>query len=410
MFSCSMVKRLRSIKVLFLLSLVVWACGLCTAVRSIDSSRSRRTMYARVELFVAPPAATEGARIPNPRPCRAITLAGKEIVYLSSKESVASSEHELKPSRDVFAGVLRGLGVEHEEKRPERVAKKKDTVAGGAASKKVETASAASDVVSGKGTARFHQSNLEDFVYVADSFEELYAIGGKSQGGATAAARSSGNAGSKGPNSGATPTSVHIEETEVEPDAEELTRKNASMRSCVETKTVTAPLLKRLPIASLSGRKGALGVIILKSHQVVTKKPDALHSPKTVVADEGKIGEVTKAGEKETDAAKAGKQPIDITSKVKAGTAGGGGAGGSGGGAIKEKSGKKPRSLSPIRADDTLGDIYYKSYDDSCASEIRDPVWNFKQRDTFAEFGACREWMMGAFPIGEVRHQKECLL
>ncbi|KAJ0441859.1 hypothetical protein HanRHA438_Chr16g0750561 [Helianthus annuus] len=46
-------------------------------------------MYARVELFAAPPTATEGARITKPRPCRAITPVGKEIVCLSSEEFVA---------------------------------------------------------------------------------------------------------------------------------------------------------------------------------------------------------------------------------------------------------------------------------------------------------------------------------
>ncbi|KAJ0905806.1 hypothetical protein HanRHA438_Chr07g0317301 [Helianthus annuus] len=107
-------------------------------------------LYARTELFAPPPAATEGVRIPKPRPCRAITLAGKEIVYLSSEESVALSEHELKPSY-VFAGVLHDLGVEHEEKRLKRVAKKKVTVAGGAASKKTETTGATSVAASWKG-------------------------------------------------------------------------------------------------------------------------------------------------------------------------------------------------------------------------------------------------------------------
>ncbi|KAJ0694926.1 hypothetical protein HanPI659440_Chr15g0614371 [Helianthus annuus] len=128
-------------------------------------------MYARAGLFAAPPAATEGARILNPRPCRAITPAGKEIVYLSSEESIASSEHELKPSHGVFAGVLHNLGVEHDEKKAKRIVKKKVTVAGGAAGKRTETADAASDVASQKGTARFRQSNLEDYVYVTGSFE-----------------------------------------------------------------------------------------------------------------------------------------------------------------------------------------------------------------------------------------------
>ncbi|MFS7929616.1 hypothetical protein Hanom_Chr04g00334661 [Helianthus anomalus] len=55
-------------------------------------------MYARAEVFLPPPpVATEGAHISNHMPCRAITPTGKEIVFLSSEESVASSEHELKP-------------------------------------------------------------------------------------------------------------------------------------------------------------------------------------------------------------------------------------------------------------------------------------------------------------------------
>ncbi|KAF5769636.1 hypothetical protein HanXRQr2_Chr14g0650581 [Helianthus annuus] len=93
-------------------------------------------MHARDDLFVAPLVATEGAHIPNPKPCRAITPAGKEVVYLSSEESVASSKHELNPHHDVFAGVLRNLGINHEEKKPKRVSKKKVTVAEGMAIKK----------------------------------------------------------------------------------------------------------------------------------------------------------------------------------------------------------------------------------------------------------------------------------
>ncbi|MFS7952314.1 hypothetical protein Hanom_Chr07g00605531 [Helianthus anomalus] len=101
-------------------------------------------------------------------------------------------------------------------KKPKRVAKKKVTVVGGATSKKEETADAMSDAASRKGTACVRQSNLENFVYVVDSFEKLYAIGGKPQGSAATAARSSRSVGSKGTESGASPTSVHIKETEVE--------------------------------------------------------------------------------------------------------------------------------------------------------------------------------------------------
>ncbi|KAM0007766.1 hypothetical protein Hdeb2414_s0011g00373941 [Helianthus debilis subsp. tardiflorus] len=81
-------------------------------------------MFAPAELFANPPVATEGVRIPNPRPCRAMTSAGKEIVYLSSEESVASSNHELSSWNDVFEGVLRDLGIDHEEKRPKKTVAK----------------------------------------------------------------------------------------------------------------------------------------------------------------------------------------------------------------------------------------------------------------------------------------------
>ncbi|KAJ0462472.1 hypothetical protein HanOQP8_Chr16g0638461 [Helianthus annuus] len=264
-------------------------------------------MYARAELFAAPPAATEGARYPNPRPCRAMTPAGKEIVYLSSEESLHSSEHELKPSCGVFAGVLCDLGVEHEEKRLKRPAKKKVTVSNAAAT--------------------------------------------------------AGSAGSKGTDSGATPTFVHVEETEAEPEAEKLVRKNASKRSRADTGTETTPPAKNAATGKHNGKKASL-----RSHY-------SEFSPEVHVKDT---------------------------------TAGGGSTGGSGATARKDNSRtKKPRSLSPIRAEDMLGDKYYKTYDESHANELHAPVWNLKQSDTFSEFGASREWMMGAFPRGEVRHQKD---
>ncbi|KAJ0513424.1 hypothetical protein HanRHA438_Chr10g0447021 [Helianthus annuus] len=55
-----------------------------------------RFIYTPVELFVNPLVTTEGAHIPNPKPCRAVTSSGEEIVYLSSEESVASSDHNLR--------------------------------------------------------------------------------------------------------------------------------------------------------------------------------------------------------------------------------------------------------------------------------------------------------------------------
>ncbi|MFS8034128.1 hypothetical protein Hanom_Chr17g01577591 [Helianthus anomalus] len=212
-------------------------------------------MYARAELFAAPPVTSEGVRYPNPRPCRAMTPAGKEIVYLSNEDTLDSPDHELKPSRGVFSGVLRDLGVEHEEKRLKRPAKKKVTVTGGATSKKVETVGAVSDAAFRKCATRFQ--HLKDFVIVADALEELYAINGKPQSNVVAATRSSGSAGSKGPDSGTTPTSVNVEETEAEPEAEKLIWKNASKRSHAQMGTETTPPAKNGATGKHIGKKGS---------------------------------------------------------------------------------------------------------------------------------------------------------
>ncbi|MFS7918912.1 hypothetical protein Hanom_Chr03g00206761 [Helianthus anomalus] len=73
-------------------------------------------MYPVAEFYAAPPITTEGARVPNPRPCRAITTAGEEVVLISNGESIASLEHGLKFPPDVFASSLREHGVDHEDK------------------------------------------------------------------------------------------------------------------------------------------------------------------------------------------------------------------------------------------------------------------------------------------------------
>ncbi|KAM0057754.1 hypothetical protein Hdeb2414_s0005g00162131 [Helianthus debilis subsp. tardiflorus] len=48
-------------------------------------------LYPLAGIFANPPIATEGAHLPNPGPLRAVISAGKEILYLSSEESVGSS-------------------------------------------------------------------------------------------------------------------------------------------------------------------------------------------------------------------------------------------------------------------------------------------------------------------------------
>ncbi|MFS7995855.1 hypothetical protein Hanom_Chr12g01122961 [Helianthus anomalus] len=319
-------------------------------------------MYARIEAFAIPPVTTEGARIPHPWPCRAISFLGKEIVYRSN-----------------------------EELKPKRVSKKKTTTARGAAVKKTEVAGVASDAASQKATSQ--------------------RGGGCGQLGSTC---------SKGPD---------VEKTKVGPDDEELIRKNALKRSRVVARIESTPPAKKVATSKPIEKKGSLRSHYFEvSPEVVTKKPATrpkitILPPKTVVADQGKTGEGTKVGEKETDAAKVGKQPIDITlevletpevvkviegvqpvtervdpearvenpiaqhtapiqiekitsttresavgihleGQVKASTAGGGDAEGSGARARKDLLGKKLRGPSLIHAEDMLGDIYYKTYDD----------------------------------------------
>ncbi|KAJ0430930.1 hypothetical protein HanRHA438_Chr17g0838911 [Helianthus annuus] len=66
-----------------------------------------------------------------------------------------------------------------------------------------------------------------------------------------------------------------------------------------------------------------------------------------------------------------------------------------------------PRPRSPIGAEDTLGDIYYKTYTEEQYGEAPHVlVWSLKEKDTFVEFGACRDWFLGTFPPGELNRQR----
>ncbi|KAJ0785995.1 hypothetical protein HanOQP8_Chr02g0049801 [Helianthus annuus] len=81
-------------------------------------------LYLPTGVFANPPSETEGALLPKPRPLRDMTSNGKEILFLSSEESVGSSQEELSSWSNIFAGVLRDLGIDPEE-RPKKAAKKK---------------------------------------------------------------------------------------------------------------------------------------------------------------------------------------------------------------------------------------------------------------------------------------------
>ncbi|KAM0070399.1 hypothetical protein Hdeb2414_s0001g00012681 [Helianthus debilis subsp. tardiflorus] len=56
---------------------------------------------------------------------------------------------------------------------------------------------------------------------------------------------------------------------------------------------------------------------------------------------------------------------------------------------------------------DTVGDIYYKSYnEDERGDAIRQAPWSLKQKDTFQEFGPAREWFLNSFPPAELNRQR----
>ncbi|KAJ0792058.1 hypothetical protein HanOQP8_Chr01g0013051 [Helianthus annuus] len=173
-------------------------------------------MYPVAEAFAAPPIATEGTQFPKPRPLRSVTSAGKEVFYLSSEESVGFSSGELSSWSNIFAGVLRDLGIDPEEKK--KPLKKKKTVkpdlkvtSKGAGSSRATTA-----VV--KGTLRLRQTDLDDYVVISDSLEGLRATDIKTGAGSS---KSSGSAGSRNPDAGATLSAHEEEETEEEEEEEE---------------------------------------------------------------------------------------------------------------------------------------------------------------------------------------------
>ncbi|KAL9992403.1 hypothetical protein Hdeb2414_s1177g00989331 [Helianthus debilis subsp. tardiflorus] len=103
-------------------------------VRPLESGEQYR--YERIKghflyplpgAFANPPTATEGVHLPNPnpRPLRVVTSAGKEILYLSSEESVGLSNGEVSSWSNIFAGLLRDLGTDPEEKKKPSKKKKK---------------------------------------------------------------------------------------------------------------------------------------------------------------------------------------------------------------------------------------------------------------------------------------------
>ncbi|XP_035839038.1 caldesmon-like [Helianthus annuus] len=60
-----------------------------------------------------------------------------------------------------------------------------------------------------------------------------------------------------------------------------------------------------------------------------------------------------------------------------------------------------------IGAKDTVGDIYYKTYNEEERGDApHQAPWSLKQKDTFIEFGPAREWFLNSFTPAEVNRQR----
>ncbi|XP_021974836.1 uncharacterized protein LOC110869944 [Helianthus annuus] len=388
-------------------------------------------MYPVADAFTSPPTATEGAQFPKPRPLRSVTSAEKEVVYLSSEESVGSSNGELSSWSNIFAGLS-------------RTAKTK----------------------TGAGSSK-----------------------------------SSGSAGSRNPDAGATPSVHEEEETEEEDAAAQLVGRKR-VRSETTAGVASAPIVDVIPLVGKTSKLRSLykfspeikkktpekGVkftepepkrpkITIKSSQTAggasakeknvaeqdvakaveaqreaeerrkkeeekkkkaeeDKKKKAEEEKKKKAEEEKRCEEAKRKRafelEKEREQKKAMEKPVNVqefevvrgyerrqepevvkpthpahaethdrskilTSKGSSRyTSSGASSGGAGG-----------YNPNVIGAKDTVGDIYYKSYTEEERGDApHQAPWSLKQKDTFQEFGPCHDWFLNSFTPGEVNRQR----
>ncbi|KAJ0475614.1 hypothetical protein HanRHA438_Chr13g0581541 [Helianthus annuus] len=272
-------------------------------------------MYPVADAFADPPTSTEGAHIPNPCPLRAMTSAAKEIVYLSSEESVGSSNGELSSWSTIFAGVLRDLGIDPEEKKKKPKKKKVITLDVDVTSKKGGSSRVTTCVVD-KGTLLLRQSNLEDYVIISDSFEGLSRIGVKKVG--APGSKSSGSSGSRNPDAGATPSSAAHEEGEDEEEVEEEEPAVQLIRKRSREAAIGASVMSKPGGAPLIGKRSNLRSLYRFSHEpekkTSEKKGVTITEPSEPAPKRPKVTKVTikpfKAPQSEKEKQKAVEKPV----------------------------------------------------------------------------------------------------
>ncbi|KAJ0547567.1 hypothetical protein HanIR_Chr08g0373621 [Helianthus annuus] len=407
------------------------------------------------------------------------------------------------PVADAFAappiateGVLRDLGIDPEEKKKKPLKKKKTVKADLEVTSKGAGSRATAAAV--KGTLRLRQSDLDDYVIISDSLEGLSRTTDiKTRAGGS---KSSGSAGSRNPDAGATPSVHEEEETEEEEDVAARLVSRKRVRSETTAGVGSAPIVDVLPLVGKTSKLRSLykfspeikkktpekGVkftepeskrpkITIKSSQTAgdasakekhiaeqdvakavdaqrkaeerreeeEKKKKAEEDKKKMAeeerrkkaeeerrkkAEEERAEEAKKkrALEKEQEQKQAMEQPVNVqglerrqgsevvkpthpahaethdrskihTSKGSSRyTSSGASSGGAGG-----------YNPNVIGAKDTVGDIYYKTYTEEERGDApHQAPWSLKQKDTFQEFGPCRDWFLNSFTPGEVNRQR----
>ncbi|KAF5809655.1 hypothetical protein HanXRQr2_Chr04g0159781 [Helianthus annuus] len=402
-------------------------------------------MFPAADAFASPPTATEGAQYPKPRPLRSVTLAGKETFYLSSEESVGSSSGELSSWSKIFAGVLRDLGIDPEEKKKKPVKKKKkaepEVTSKG-------TGPSRATAAAGKGTLRLRQRDLDDYVIISDSYEGLSHVAkGKAGAGGS---KSSGSAGSRNPDAGATPSFPEDVEEEEDAGVRLIGRKRGRSEATTGIKKKTPEkavtfseagvkrpkiTVKSTDAAAQDAAKAAEAQRKVEEARKKEEEKRKKEEEKKVEeerkkreeeerkkkeedrkrrAEQERLAEVAKkqALEKEAAAKKAMDQPLkspgpEVTRPTSTGpvlTSKGSGRYSSSGASSGGAGGYNPNV---IGAKDTVGDIYYKTYTEEERGDVlHQAPWSLKQKDTFIEFGASREWFLNSFPPGEVNRQR----
>ncbi|XP_021975072.1 eukaryotic translation initiation factor 5B-like [Helianthus annuus] len=368
-------------------------------------------------------------------------------------------------------GVLRDLGIDPEEKKKKPLKKKKTKVDSEVTNKGTGTSRATAVAV--KGTLRLRQRDLDDYVMISDSLEGLSRTAETKTG--AGGSKSSGSAGSRNPDAGATPSVPEDEEAEEEDAAAQLIGRKRG-RSEATAGMVSAPTAGGIPLV---GKTSNLRSLYRFSPEIKKKTPEkgvkfnepgskrpkiTIKSSDTAAQDAAKAAEAQRkaqenqkreeewkkkieeekrrkdeeerkkkaeeekaaeeakkrALEKELEQKKAMDQPVNVQGpevakpthsahaethdRSKITTSKGSGRYTSSGASSGGAEGYNPNV---IGAKDTVGDIYYKTYTEEERGDAphRAP-WSLKQKDTFQEFGPCREWFLNSFTPAEVNRQR----